>query len=255
MKESEKNIHKGHRRRLLDTVFKIGIDDLSNVQAMEFILFYIFPRGNVNPLAHRLLDRYKNIPTILEAPVYDLVKVEGMGETSAKKLSLLLNIYYRYTQEKAAKQEKISTFGEIYDFIEALLRFKHREEIHVIAVNRGGRVLGTRCLARGTISLVAINLNEIALFVSAFNASGVIIVHNHPGGSCTPSAQDMESHQKLVGNFEFVCCDLVDDAIIGSDGIYSMKDNCLKRAFVENQEYYDMAIEELKSLKSDDNQE
>lgn len=254
MKKNEKNIHKGHRRRLLDTVFKIGLDDLSNVQAMEFILFYIFPRGDVNPLAHRLLDRYKNIPTILEAPIYDLVKVKGIGETSAKKLSLLLNIYYRYTQEKASKQEKISSCGEIYDFIEALLRFKHREEVHVIAVNRSGRVLGTRCLARGTISLVAINLNEIALFVSAFNASGVIIVHNHPGGSCNPSAQDMKSHEKLEGSFEFISCDLVDDAIIGSDGIYSMKDLCLKRAFVDNQEYYNNAINELKNLNFSDSE-
>ena len=99
----------GHRERLIETVFSGGIENLSNVQALEFILFYVFPRGDVNPLAHRLLDRYKNIPTVLEAPIYDLVKVEGMEIKSAKKLNLLLNIYYRYTEEKAAKQEKIST--------------------------------------------------------------------------------------------------------------------------------------------------
>lgn len=72
----EENIHAGHRERLLDTVIKCGIDNISEVQAVEFILCYIFPRGDVNPLAHRLLEKYRNIPTILEASIEDLASVK-----------------------------------------------------------------------------------------------------------------------------------------------------------------------------------
>ena len=61
----EKTMHDGHRKRLTATVHKVGLDGLSDVQALEYILFYIFPRGDVNPLAHRLLSRFNNVPTVL----------------------------------------------------------------------------------------------------------------------------------------------------------------------------------------------
>jgi len=44
-------MHDGHRGRLLQTVNKAGLQDLSDIQKLEFILFYIIPRGDVNPLA------------------------------------------------------------------------------------------------------------------------------------------------------------------------------------------------------------
>ena len=54
----EAHMHAGHRNRLLNTIYAVGIENVSDVQAMEFILFYIFPRGDVNPLAHRLLYEF-----------------------------------------------------------------------------------------------------------------------------------------------------------------------------------------------------
>lgn len=70
--EKEKNIHEGHRERLMELAVKAGFENLSAIKKDEVVLCYIFPRGDVNPLAHRLLDRYKNLSTILEAPVEDL---------------------------------------------------------------------------------------------------------------------------------------------------------------------------------------
>lgn len=88
------NIHEGYRKRLIETVSKVGLDNLSDIQALEFILFYIFPRGDVNPLAHRLLNRFNNTATILEASIEDLMEVEGMGKTSSQKLHLILEVLY-----------------------------------------------------------------------------------------------------------------------------------------------------------------
>ena len=56
--DSKKNIHAGHRRRLMELAYKAGHENLSDIQAVELVLCYVFPRGDVNPLAHRLLDRY-----------------------------------------------------------------------------------------------------------------------------------------------------------------------------------------------------
>ena len=92
--DDEKNIHAGHRGRLLDTVCNAGIETLSSVQAMEFILTYIFPRGDVNPLAHRLLDKFGNIASVLDAEESELMTVRGIGERAAKLIRQLTEIFF-----------------------------------------------------------------------------------------------------------------------------------------------------------------
>ena len=60
----EENIHAEHRKRLTELIYKSGIENVSEVQALEFILFFGIPRGDTNPLAHRLLKKFKNIANI-----------------------------------------------------------------------------------------------------------------------------------------------------------------------------------------------
>ena len=59
----EKNMHAGHRMRVIESYSRIDLDALSPHQVLEYILFYVFPRGDVNPLAHRLLDKCKMFST------------------------------------------------------------------------------------------------------------------------------------------------------------------------------------------------
>ena len=232
----EKCIHDGHRKRLTETVNKVGLDDLSKVQALEYILFYIFPRGDVNPLAHRLLDRFNDIPTVLEASVEDLKEVKGMGEMAAQKLHALLEIFSFYINEQL-KSQPLKTLGDFFDFIEQLLRYKKEEELHIFGVNSAGEIIRGRRFAKGSINMVGIDMREIALFISTYKVPAVFLVHNHPNGSCVPSAQDKISFANMKGAFQFSGCELKDALIVGKDGIYSMGNNCIQRIFSEGLEY------------------
>ena len=53
-----KNPHINHRRRLYALTEKIGIDNLTDIQAMELLLTYIIPRKDTNEVAHALLDEF-----------------------------------------------------------------------------------------------------------------------------------------------------------------------------------------------------
>ena len=185
--EEEKNIHEGHRERLMELAVKAGFENLSAIQKVEVVLCYIFPRGDVNPLAHRLLDRYKNLSTILEAPVEDLQMVKGIGKVAALKLHTLLNIYTDYLNDKMINQYKNATFGEICDYLESLVRFKRTEELHIIGINPKNEIVGDRCLAKGNVRLVAVEMIDIAYFIATYKVSAVLLAHNHPYGSCHPS--------------------------------------------------------------------
>lgn len=233
----EKTMHNGHRKRLIATANKAGLDTLSSVQALEFILFYVFPRGDVNPLAHRLLARFNTIPAVLEASVEDLMEVKGMGEASAQKLQSLLEIYYYYTQIKACESDELKTMGDFYDYLEQLLRFRTTEELFVFGVNNMGEIVRGRRFSRGDGVHVDVDMKEIALYVSSQKVQAVFVVHNHPAGSAKESGLDKETFEKLKVAFKFQGCSLIDSLIVGKDGIYSMMNRGFSRLFSQGAEY------------------
>lgn len=230
-KKKDKCIHDGHRVRLIDLVDRVGLENVTPIQALEFILFYIFPRGDVNPLAHRLLDRFNSVATILESSVEDLMAVKGMGETSAKKLRSLLNIFYYYSFVKMEGDDNVQTTGEFYDYLEQLLRYRQEEELLIFGVNPSGDVTKGRRFSKGGSANVSINLEDIALYISTHKVKRVILAHNHPKGSCHASKQDEESYRKLKNMFNFSGCLLQDMIIVGDDGIYSMERGAMQRIF------------------------
>ena len=71
---------------------------LTDVQIVEMILFYCISRSDTNPIAHRLLDRFGSIESILRAEESELSSVFGMGNASAKTLKRIRNAFFRYRE-------------------------------------------------------------------------------------------------------------------------------------------------------------
>lgn len=230
MKDLE-NIHSGHRLRLTRTVDKCGLEGLSDIQALEFVLFYIFPRGDVNPLSHRLLDKYKTLANVLEASVDDLKQVKGMGEMSAMKLHSILYVFDIYMAQKATQSLTVASIGDIYDLVEALLRFKSEERLVIIGLSKRSEFLGYEVIAKGNYDNIILDQRDISNFCNKTKSKAVVMAHNHPQGKAIPSQADTDTNRELFRKFEFGGVELLDNLIIGTDGIFSMKDNKLKRSF------------------------
>ena len=240
------NIHSGHRVRLINTVYKCGLDGLSEIQVLEYFLFFVFPRGDVNPPAHRLLDKYKSLSGVLEASVDDLKTVKGMGDVSAKKLHSFQKMFDIYMLDKSTRPLKKSSKGDIYDTIEGILRFKNTEALVIIAMNQRGEYIAERIFQKGTQDRIVIDQKDIALFVMNYQAKGLVVAHNHPNGTIEPSQNDLYSHEELMRKLEFGGVELIDNLIVGFDGIYSLKDKMMKRSFFKNKEEYEVALNQMK---------
>lgn len=229
--DDEKNIHAGHRGRLLDTVCNAGIETLSSVQAMEFILTYIFPRGDVNPLAHRLLDKFGNIASVLDAEESELMTVRGIGERAAKLIRQLTEIFFLYQTCKRTKRENLSGYDAIFDYSEQLLRFKNNEELFIVGLDCSKNIIAKRKLASGSINMVGITPLQISNFLSSTHAAMVFVTHNHPGGAAVPSDQDKSATEYLSNLCQTLGVQFIDHVLVGEDGVYSFSYKSKVREF------------------------
>lgn len=238
MKKTTNEIsHEGHRGRLLNLVYNVGLENVSEIQATEFFLTYIFPRGDVNPLAHLILNHFGNFSNAVDADISELIKIKGINEKSAKKIKMLGNFATYYSFVRMQKRISLKNNQEFFKFLSGLLRFQNTENLYLFAIDHGFKLLQKRTYDLNNVRQVGINPMDIYNFISSTKASYLAVAHNHPHGTALPSQDDHEAVIYLEKVLENIDCQLLDSFIVGEDGIYSERNDGFIEHFEE--EIYD----------------
>ena len=107
------------------------------------------------------------------------------------------------------------------------LRDLPHEEAWVIALNAANEVLGVYQVGRGGMTDAPVAPSEIYRTALLASAAAVILVHNHPSGHCSASAEDRRLTQTLVAAGELLGVPLVDHVILGLHDHYGFADQGL----------------------------
>lgn len=84
------------------------------------------------------------------------------------------------------------------------------------------RILARRTLFRGTVDRAVVYPREVVREALGLNASSLILVHNHVGGSPQPSGADKRLTQVLKSALALVDVQLVDHLVVTAGGVASM---------------------------------
>ena len=101
MAEAWKHHHTGHRQRLKAEFLARGLEGWPDHKVLELLLCYAIPQGDVNGLAHELVERFGSLAGALDASVEELKKVPGVGEHTAVLLRMLPALLGRYQGSRA----------------------------------------------------------------------------------------------------------------------------------------------------------
>ena len=219
------NIHANHRERMREIYLKNGFDAFSDVEALEYILFFALPRIDTNPIAHRLLDKFGSIDNVLEAPIPALTKVEGVGYHTALYLNLMLKVINTYTKKKNPK--KISSSQEAKQYCQQLFTGKTVEEFYIISLSSTNHIISCDRLGKGSVSEVKIQIKDITTNIIFRNCDRIIIAHNHPRGIARPSDEDISFTCNIIANCIMNDVDVLDHIIVGQNNAFSFQEQNL----------------------------
>jgi DNA repair protein RadC len=99
-----------------------------------------------------------------------------------------------------------------------------QEEFKVILLNRSNTVLGIYPLSRGGVSETIIDMKLLFSVALKCISSSMIIVHNHPSGSLTPSNADLQCTRRIKEVCKLLDITLLDHIIIAKNGYFSFCD-------------------------------
>ncbi|HPJ01360.1 MAG TPA: DNA repair protein RadC [Candidatus Limiplasma sp.] len=217
--------HGGHRQRMRQRYAKQGLDGFAPHEVLELLLFYAIPQKNVNPLAHKLIDRFGSLYGVLNATPQQLRQVEGIGEYAATFLPLLQDAARLAMRTRSEDKARLASRQAAVDYCIRLLQGEKRELFYAICLDGQMQTLADVLIAKGSISDVPAYPRIVMDAVLTHNAHAVLLCHNHPSGSVMPSAQDLEATRMLSNLLSGIEVVLVDHLIVSEERAVSMVRN------------------------------
>ena len=218
-------MHANHRERMREIYLKNGFDAFSEVEILEYMLFFAIPRIDTNPIAHRLLDKFGSLDNVLEAPIEALMQVDGVGYHTALYLNLMLNVTNTYSKSK--RSDRIMGTNSAKEYCSKLFTGKTVEEFYIICLSSANHIIACDKLGVGSVSKVNIVIKDITKHIVLRNCDRIIITHNHPKGIAQPSDEDLNFTRNILSNCILNDVDVLDHIIVGSNGQFSLSETSI----------------------------
>ena len=212
----------GHRQRLKSR-FDASPESVPDYEILELLLGYALPQRDTKPLAKDLLARFGTLGSVLTASGQALQDVPGVGPG--------VGLFFTLLQETRARQEQSGLLGrDVLSSPERVARMARErfgrlshEEFWVALVDNKNRLCDFCRLFTGTVDQTAVYPREVLRLALTKQASGLILVHNHPGGDPTPSPQDKDLTNRLLSASRELGVRILDHVIVCEEAFFSFQ--------------------------------
>lgn len=216
------NLHHKHRERVRKEFLAHGINENApEHKLLEMLLFFSIGRKDTNEIAHLLINRFGSLSAVLEAPVEELVKVDGVGENTAMLLKLMIPVTKSYIASKTKKVNIYENMDAISDFLTAKYIGYDVETFAITTFNSKGAIVGFDILSQGDCVTVNVSMRQVIETVLKRKAVCAVISHNHPGGDALPSREDVETTEKIAKTLSSINVKLLDHIVLCDDDYVS----------------------------------
>jgi DNA repair protein RadC len=129
---------------------------------------------------------------------------------------------------KAADRPKITSSVAAYNIALQLWNqntLEYFEEFKILLLNNSNKVLGAYEISSGGITGTVVDIRIIFTAALKSNATGIIMIHNHPSGTLIASQADIAITQKVKEAGKLLEISLLDHLIITSESYFSFADD------------------------------
>ena len=214
----------GHRMRIIERFISSGISALHPHEVIEILLTFAIPRKDTKKPAKELLGRFRTIGGLINAPLEEIEKVEGITRRAASLFPLIKEIMGLCLREKFEKQEMISHRRDVEEYLRFYFGQRRDEYVAALFLDNANHVLKTDIISEGTVNQCAVYPRTIVERALGCKAASILIAHNHPGGSLNPSEADWLLTERIFQIGKLLELPLLDHIIISSNKVVSLRD-------------------------------
>ena len=199
------------RERLLTA----GAASLSNTELLAVLLRTGVKDDSVLHVAEKVLALYKE---------RGLSSIKGVGMAKAATILAAVELGRRLALKAAEQRTVVHGPADAADYAMPRFRFERKEHFAVLLLNAKNHILALKTISVGTLTSSIAHPREVFQAAIEQAAAAVILVHNHPSGDPTPSAEDLALTRRMAEAGEVMGIPVIDHIILGYDKFISLKE-------------------------------
>ena len=207
------------RERLRD----FGAGALSNPELLAILLRTGSSKESALSQASRILAEFTGLPGLRRAPFGELRAVRGLGDAKAAQIHAALELGMRLSAFAAEERPVIRSPEDMANLFLAEMSLMTQEELWVVPLDSRNHVLSVVRLYKGSVHTTQVRMAELFREAIRLTATALVIVHNHPSGDPTPSAQDVTMTGGIIAAGKLLDIDVVEHLVIAGGRYVSMR--------------------------------
>lgn len=215
----------GHRERVRQRIAVQGLVGFQDYEILEYLLFAHIPRKDTKPIAKNLLATCGSLCAVFNSSPQLLQTIPDMTYNASLYLSTLPLVFHRYTMAAYKEKPDLSCHQYIYNYAQNLYQNQKIEQIFLLALDSKGFLQEQIELGEGTIDECKLSIRKLVTICINIQTLNVYILHNHPGGTASPSFADIEFTEWAKSALDIMGINFVDHIIVGENSVFSFRKN------------------------------
>jgi DNA repair protein RadC len=195
---------------------RIGAENVSDQVLVALILRSGVKGMSVVDLAESLLNRFGTLTALAQTSVDELAAIQGMGPVKAQVLKAALELAHRLSEESTPAQHTVRSPEDAARLLRERARTRLEESFWVLLLDAKYRLRRPAFeVTRGLLDASLVHPREVFKEAIRSSCAAIVLVHNHPSGDPSPSAEDVRITRQLVEAGKVVDIEVLDHIIIG----------------------------------------
>ena len=207
-----------------EKALKYGFSSLSDAELLAILLRTGTKELNVKELALEILKEMNNLNGLQNSRISKLSSIKGVGKVKAITILAALELGKRFNKESNFKALKIRETKDVYNAYKDELENDVQEKFMAVFLNNQNIVLASKILFVGVSNQSLIEPKIIFKEAMLYNATRLIVIHNHPSGNPSPSKEDYLVTDQIMEAGNLLNIRLIDHLIIGKEKYFSFYD-------------------------------
>ncbi len=204
-----------------------GAGHLSNSELLAILLRTGLEGENVLVMASRLLAEFGGLSGLSRITFDEMCDSRGISNAKACQILAGIELGRRVASLTPEDRVTITSPSDFATLFMAEMSSLDREHLRVATLSTRNQVIGIEDLYSGSVNAALIRPAEVFATAVRRNAPQIAIVHNHPSGDPTPSAEDVAITKTLVAAGKLLDIEVVDHIVIGQGKYVSMREKKL----------------------------
>lgn len=204
-----------------------GAEALSDAELLALLLRTGGRGADVLAVASRMLALRGGLQGVARSSARELAEVPGIGPAKAATVLAAMELGRRLAARRLRPGTAIRGPEDVYRHYHPGLRHAGQERFFAVLLDGRHRVLGHEVVSQGTLTASLVHPREVFRPALRACAAALILVHNHPSGDPTPSAEDRDVTSRLARAGEILGVRVVDHVVVAERGYCSLREEGL----------------------------